>query len=138
MAASECERTCRNFPAARRRGITVWEALSHEWAVSNAPGTEYRCADARRRDPACKRVSTQCRRAVSCADDIRAIWKGRAAAGVHAGGLGPTEQDLSGDFGGFVLQARRVRTARPRGVGPGRLYSYQRRLPWSGQVVRST
>src|SRR5215831_1731513 len=72
------------------------------------------------------------------AHDIRAIRKGRVAAGIHAGGLGPTEHDLSGDFGSFVLQASRLRAAGPRDMGPGRLHSYQRGLSWSRQVAGST
>src|SRR6516164_4913747 len=147
MAASECERTCRKLSSvATGRFSYLYKtaqyhrmgALSHERAVRNAPGTECRCADAGRRDPACERVSTQCRWAVSRADDIRAIWEGRAATGIHAGGLGPTEHDLSGDSDSFILQAPRLRAAGPRDVGPGRIHSYQRGLPWSWQVAGST
>src|SRR5215813_10634781 len=78
------------------------------------------CAGARRRDLACERVSTKCQRTVPRAHDIRAIWKGRAAAGIYAGGLGQTEQDLS------------------RNVGPGRLRGHQRGLSWRGQITGPT
>src|SRR5260221_8948630 len=95
-------------------------------------------ADARRRDLACERVSTKCQRTVPRAHDIRAIWKGRAAAGIYAGGLGQTEQDLSGDPGSFIVQAPRVRAAGSRNVGPERLRGHQRGLSWRGQITGPT
>ena len=92
-----------------------------------------RCATARGCAPTS--IGPDGARTVSGADDVRALRQGRAAARIHAGGMGPAQPDLSGDPRRLLVQASGVRAAGPGGVGAARLRRHRGRLARRRQVA---